>query len=467
MCYIAPGQTGACDRYGNVGGRIVRSDPLTVLDRATRRGGAVVPFAAGDWDGEIARPPEGFVTGIGAGTTYPDYKPAPFIVAREVEGADVVTVVTEAIFSYCGAKVKIDTDRYLGPERAVVRADGEAIGHVTTAEYGSQMLSLGGVDHLTGGSKAEGRATCAALLGLCNREPRGARHRGRRHRHRSRPAARPWSTAPPSGGCASAAARPPSACSPRSGAASSTRWSSSTTTSPASSPSTRPAGCSAGPPTGIRIKRPPLHPRPLLPRLRARPRLGRHPPRRPPRNPRPLRGPQGRPPRPHAPHGLHHRRGVRLLRARRRPRPPPRPTAPRAPPDRRPHRRELRALAHHRALRRPAPAGRSAPASPPTRCASPAPCRTAAPGSPAAARRSTSGPAAASPSWSTSPACPRAPSATSPPPPWWRRSSSPCPAPTTSPSAATPPRSAPSTTSCATGGEYTSGERRMPAPEAP
>jgi hypothetical protein len=171
MCYIAPGQTGACDRYGNVGGRIVRSDPLTVLDRAVQTGGAVVPFAAGDWDGEIARPPEGFVTGIGAGTTYPDYKPAPFIVASEIEGADVVTVVTEAIFSYCGAKVKVDTDRFLGPERAIVRAEGEAIGHVTTAEYGSQMLSLGGVTHLTGGSKPEGRATCAALLALCNREP--------------------------------------------------------------------------------------------------------------------------------------------------------------------------------------------------------------------------------------------------------------------------------------------------------
>jgi hypothetical protein len=170
MCYIAPGQTGACDRYANLDGRIVRSDPLTILDRALGADGAVVPFAAADWDGGIA-PPERFVTGIGAGTTYPDYKPAPFIVSRAVEGADVVTVVTEAIFSYCGVKVKIDTDRHLGPEAATVRAEGEAIGHVTTAEYGSQMLSLGGVHHLTGGSKAEGRATCAALLALCNREP--------------------------------------------------------------------------------------------------------------------------------------------------------------------------------------------------------------------------------------------------------------------------------------------------------
>ena len=112
-----------------------------------------------------------FVTAVGAGTTYPDYKPAPFIVSQEVEGVDMITVVTEGIFSYCGVKVKIDTDRHIGDERAVVRAGGEAIGHVMTSEYGSKMLSLGGVEHLTGGSKKEGRVTCDALLRLCNREP--------------------------------------------------------------------------------------------------------------------------------------------------------------------------------------------------------------------------------------------------------------------------------------------------------
>jgi len=66
--------------------------------------------------------------------------------------------------------VKIDTDRFIGHERAIVRVDGEAIGHVMTSEYGSKMLSLGGVEHLTGGSKKEGRVTCDALLKLCNRE---------------------------------------------------------------------------------------------------------------------------------------------------------------------------------------------------------------------------------------------------------------------------------------------------------
>ena len=169
MCYIAPGQTGACDRYANDEGRIVRTDPVVMLTAAATRGDRIVPFAARDWDGEPF-PADTRVTGIGAGTTYPDYKPAPFIVSSQVAGADMVTVVTEAIFSYCGVKVKIDTDRFLGPEAAPVRAQGEVIGHVTTAEYGSQMLSLGGVHHLTGGSKAEGRVTCAALLALCNGE---------------------------------------------------------------------------------------------------------------------------------------------------------------------------------------------------------------------------------------------------------------------------------------------------------
>ena len=82
----------------------------------------------------------------------------------------MVTVVSEAVFSYCGIKVKIDTDRYIGPEPSPVRVAGEQIGHVTTAEYGSQMLALGGVRHLTGGSKKEGNVTCDAMLRLCNKE---------------------------------------------------------------------------------------------------------------------------------------------------------------------------------------------------------------------------------------------------------------------------------------------------------
>ncbi|MBV9115245.1 MAG: 6-hydroxynicotinate reductase [Hyphomicrobiales bacterium] len=172
LCRIRPGRAGACSRYANEDGRLVRTDPIVLTRRVADEGGSVRPFldAAADWDGALLQPEDAFITGIGAGTTYPDYKPAPFIVSGEYEGVDTVTVVTEGIFSYCGIKAKIDTDRHLGPEAAPVRVRGEQVGHVTTAEYGSQMLALGGVRHLTGASKAEGNVTCDALLALCNCE---------------------------------------------------------------------------------------------------------------------------------------------------------------------------------------------------------------------------------------------------------------------------------------------------------
>jgi hypothetical protein len=171
LCRIRPGRAGACSRYANENGQLIRTDPVVLLHRAVEEGDKLVAFGANEWDGAVLDPARTFVTGIGSGTTYPDYKPAPFIVSSEHEGVDTVTVVTEGIFSYCGVKVKIDTDRHLGPERSAVRVAGEEVGHVTTAEYGSQMLSIGGVRHLTGGSKKEGNVTCETLLALCAGEP--------------------------------------------------------------------------------------------------------------------------------------------------------------------------------------------------------------------------------------------------------------------------------------------------------
>ncbi|APW39927.1 6-hydroxynicotinate reductase [Rhodoferax koreense] len=179
LCQISDGRSGACDRYANQGGTLVRVDPVVLLRRALVDASApLVPFAgrtgeeagAPDWSGDLLLADEVFVTGVGASTTYPDYKPAPFIVASKAQGVDMVTVVTEGIFSYCSFKVKIDTDRYLGPEQANVRCKGEVVGHVTTAEYGSQMLSLGGVHHLTGGSKKEGRVTVQMMEALGNKQ---------------------------------------------------------------------------------------------------------------------------------------------------------------------------------------------------------------------------------------------------------------------------------------------------------
>ncbi len=173
LCQITEGRTGACDRWGNVDGVLTRVDPVVVMRRLSGKEASGQPAIAdqaapaaeaGDSDTDL------FVSGVASGTTYPDYKPAPFIVASKARGVDMVTVVTEGIFSYCSFKVKIDTDRYLGPEQSNIRHKGEIVGHVTTAEYGSQMLSLGGVHHLTGGSKKEGRITCDVMMALGNKQ---------------------------------------------------------------------------------------------------------------------------------------------------------------------------------------------------------------------------------------------------------------------------------------------------------
>ena len=173
LCQISDGRTGACDRYANQAGVLIRVDPVVFLRRSLNSGDAsLVAFDASQkFSSGLLQSNDVFVTGVGSSTTYPDYKPAPFIVSSNVAGVDMVTVVTEGIFSYCSLKVKIDTDRFLGAEQANVRCKGEVVGHVSTAEYGSQMLSLGGVHHLTGGSKKEGRVTMEMMQALGNKQP--------------------------------------------------------------------------------------------------------------------------------------------------------------------------------------------------------------------------------------------------------------------------------------------------------
>ena len=63
MCYIKPGAAGACDRYANHNGELVRVDPHVVLERTVSHGGRLVPFqAGGDWDGKIVNHGQVFVT---------------------------------------------------------------------------------------------------------------------------------------------------------------------------------------------------------------------------------------------------------------------------------------------------------------------------------------------------------------------------------------------------------------------
>ena len=68
MCYIANGKSGACDRYANEGGQLIRLDPLMVMQRRVDDGGELVPFLDGsdEWNGDLITPQDAFVTAVGA-----------------------------------------------------------------------------------------------------------------------------------------------------------------------------------------------------------------------------------------------------------------------------------------------------------------------------------------------------------------------------------------------------------------
>ena len=155
-CFIQSGKMGACQRFVNRDGELVRNIPL-------QRYEDVKEIAGGDYEQAIRRP---LITGIGAGTTYPDTKPAPYIVQSRLEGIDVVTVVTEAPLSYSGIKVKIDTDKNMGEEGAPVFAGKRKVGHLCTEEYGSKILSLGGANLLTG---KNGFTVAKLIVDIANR----------------------------------------------------------------------------------------------------------------------------------------------------------------------------------------------------------------------------------------------------------------------------------------------------------
>jgi hypothetical protein len=155
-CTIQAGKTGACQRFVNLDGELVRNIPLQRYEDVEERVGK-------DYEEVIRRP---LITGIGAGTTYPDTKPAPYIVQSKLDGIDVVTVVTEAPLSYSGIKVKIDTDLNMGKEGAPVLTGKRRVGHLCTEEYGSKMLSLGGANLLTG---KDGLHVARLLADIANR----------------------------------------------------------------------------------------------------------------------------------------------------------------------------------------------------------------------------------------------------------------------------------------------------------
>ena len=156
-CSIKPGYVGACHRYKNVDEKIVRVTPLHTYD-------AVADVVGSDPVEAIRRP---LITAIGAGTTYPDCKPAPLIVRGKKHDVDVVTVVTEAPLSYSGIMVKVDTDVPVGDEGAPVLAGKRQVGMVVTEQYGSKMLSIGGVNLLTG---KDGLVVARTITDIANKK---------------------------------------------------------------------------------------------------------------------------------------------------------------------------------------------------------------------------------------------------------------------------------------------------------
>ncbi|MGD8561413.1 MAG: 4Fe-4S binding protein [Desulfarculaceae bacterium] len=134
-CRIPADSLGACQRYRNQDGEVVHARPLLLPPEKDLK--TVYREAL------LNQP---VITGVGAGGTYPDYIPAPLAAHKTVDGVDVVTVVTESPLTYSGLLVKIDSDRFIGPETAPVKYRGAAVGHVTTEHYGSKMISLGGIN---------------------------------------------------------------------------------------------------------------------------------------------------------------------------------------------------------------------------------------------------------------------------------------------------------------------------------
>lgn len=139
-CKIKPGKKGACGRFINRGNKILRDAPLVSFEE-------VKTLVGEPYNGVLKGP---IITGIGAGTTYPDHRPAPIIAKAEIDGVEVVSSVTECMFSESEVKLKIDTDEYIGEKGAQVFYKGRAVGMVLTELYGAHLVSIGGMKHVTG-----------------------------------------------------------------------------------------------------------------------------------------------------------------------------------------------------------------------------------------------------------------------------------------------------------------------------
>jgi len=152
-CSIPPGKTGACKRYTYRNNELVRNRKLVIEGITFEPESAKLPYKP-------------LITAVGSGTNYPCSNPAPYIISECIDGIDVVTVVTEAPLSYSGVKVKIDTNFHIGDEGAKVRRDGKVVGMITTEEYGSKMLTIGGANLISGSN--DGFLVVRTIVDLVN-----------------------------------------------------------------------------------------------------------------------------------------------------------------------------------------------------------------------------------------------------------------------------------------------------------
>jgi len=156
-CQIREGYKGGCQRYTNQGGLIETAEPLKFPERET-----VEEFRKSF---VLSTP---LVSAVDAGSTYPDFLPAPIQAQENVDGIDVVTVVTGAPLTYSSVLVKIDTNKPIGEEGAPVFFKKREVGHVTTQLYGSKMISLGGINFM---KKDYNFQLVRLMVAVANREP--------------------------------------------------------------------------------------------------------------------------------------------------------------------------------------------------------------------------------------------------------------------------------------------------------
>lgn len=156
-CSIKPGFKGACLRYTNENNQLVRVEHPHLFNE--------VEDIVGPEPQEAIRRP--LMTALGSGTTYPDCRPAPYIVKGKQADVDVVTVTTEAPLLYSTIMLKIDTDIPLGDEGSIVTTKKEKIGMVSTDQYGSKILSIGGPNLLAG---PNGLLVARTLTDLANKK---------------------------------------------------------------------------------------------------------------------------------------------------------------------------------------------------------------------------------------------------------------------------------------------------------